>query len=159
MNSCGPKYMKIPQFPPDFKEFLRLFLVHRVRFLIVGGYAVAYHGHPRLTGDLDIWVERSQENAGNIMASLREFGFDLPNLRPELFLKPDAITRMGVEPMKIEIFTHIPGLSFAQSYAARCETTIDVGPLPFLSLKDLRESKKTSGRHRDLADLEELPEG
>lgn len=148
--------MKIPIFPPDLKEFLRLLIAHRVRFIIVGGYCVAYHGHPRFTGDLDIWVDKNKYNAEAVVNTLKEFGFDTPNLSSDLFLKDDCITRMGVEPMKIEIFTHIPGLKFEESYPRISVYKSDIGDIPFLSLDDLKISKRTSGRHKDLADLEEL---
>jgi hypothetical protein len=143
--------------PHDFKELLKLFIDQKVRFLIVGGYAVTYHGHPRFTGDLDLWVERSNENAENIVTALKLFGFEAPNLSPRLFTDHDVITRMGVEPMKVEIFTHIPGLIFNQSYPQREELKLDdVGSIPFISREDLKISKKTSGRLQDLADLEKL---
>jgi hypothetical protein len=144
--------------PQDFKELLKLFTEKKVSYLIVGGYAVTFHGYPRFTGDLDIWVERTQKNAKNIVAALILFGFNTENLSEELFLKEDTITRMGVEPMKVEIFTHIPGLIFEHAYAHKDTLAIDgVGGISFVSLEDLKISKKTSGRIQDLADLERLP--
>lgn len=143
--------------PQDFKELLKSLIDQKVRFLIVGGYAVTFHGYPRFTGDLDIWVDRSEQNARNIVAALKSFGFDTPNLGSDLFTGKDVITRMGVEPMKVEIFTHIPGLTFDWSYNNRAKLNLDdVGEVPFVSLDDLKISKKTSGRAQDLADLEKL---
>ena len=143
--------------PQDFKELLKLLIDQKVKFLIVGGYAVTFHGYPRFTGDLDLWVDTSEENAKNIVRSLKLFGFNAPNLRIELFTGEDVVTRIGVEPMKVEIFTHIPGLTFESSYQNRDLLQLDeVGEVPFVSLHDLKISKKTSGRAQDLADLEKL---
>lgn len=143
---------------PDFKELLKLFLTHEVKYLIVGGYAVAFHGYPRFTGDLDIWVDRSKENAEKIVLALKEFGFNLPSLKRELFTGEDVITRMGVEPMKVEIFTHIPGLIFSPSFVNKVRHRIDNSfDIYFLSLEDLKTSKKTTSRTQDLLDLEKLP--
>ncbi len=150
--------MVLLELPQDFKELLRFFLDQRVRFVIVGGYAVAFHGYPRFTGDLDLWVETSKTNAHAIVRALKDFGFDTPNLCEELFLGADSITRMGVEPMKVEIFTHIPGLLFSNAIAnAVTHEIFDLGPLLFLCLDDLKTSKRVSGRLQDLADLENLP--
>ena len=143
--------------PQDFKELLKSLIDQKVKFLIVGGYAVTFHGYPRFTGDLDLWVDTSEENAKNIVISLKSFGFNTPNLRIGLFTGKDIVTRIGVEPMKVEIFTHIPGLEFEASYEDKVLLHLDdVGDVPFVSLDDLKISKKTSGRAQDLADLEKL---
>lgn len=140
----------------DFKDLLRLLNKHDVKFLVVGGYAVAIHGHPRYTGDFDIWIERSEENADKIVKALREFGFDLPELKSTLFLTQDQIVRMGVEPMRIEFFVSIAGVNFADCYPRR--KVVEAGDLkiPFISLEDLRENKRATGRPVDLGDLDEL---
>ena len=144
--------------PQDFKDLLKLFLDHEVRFLIVGGYAVAFHGYPRFTGDLNILVDNSEINATKIVSSLKEFGFESPNLKTEMFMAKDSLTRMGVEPMKIEIFTHIPGLQFFSSFAnAVVQQIEDSIRIPFVSLKDVKASKRASGRAQDIADLDNLP--
>lgn len=144
---------------PDFKELLKLFTTHEASYLIVDGYAVAFHDYPRFTGDLDIWVDTSEKNAKNIVTSLQEFGFSLPNLKKELFTGKDVITRMGVEPLTIEIFTHIPGLIFKSAYEHRVSYDLD-GELriDFLSLSDLKTSKRETGKTQDLLDLEKLPD-
>lgn len=143
--------------PPDFKELLKLLIDRKVDFLIVGGYAVTFHGYPRFTGDLDLWVGRSEENAINIVSALKDFGFNPSNLRTELFTGEDIVTRMGIEPMKIEIFTRIPGLTFSNAYQNKVLLSLPhVGKVPFISLEDLKVSKITSGRTQDLADLEKL---
>jgi len=110
--------------PPDFKEFLRLINAHKVEYLLIGGYAVSYHGYPRATVDMDIWIAVRPANADRVVAALKEFGFDLPDLSPELFLRPWQIIRLGVPPARIEIATTISGVDFAECYAERVEETL-----------------------------------
>ncbi len=143
--------------PPDFKEFLRLLNAHKVEYLVIGGYAVGYHGYPRATADMDIWIAVHPANANKIVAALKDFGFDPPDLTPELFLRQWQIIRLGVPPVRIEIATTISGVDFAGCYAERVEDTLDGVPVNLISLKDLKRNKQASGRHQDLADLEHLP--
>ena len=143
--------------PQDFKEFLRSLNVHHVEYLLIGGYAVNYHGYPRATADMDIWIAVNPANANRVVATLREFGFDLPDLSPELFLQPWQIIRLGMPPVRIEIATTISGVEFSECYAKRVEDTLDGVPVNLISLPDLKRNKKASGRHQDLADLEHLP--
>lgn len=143
--------------PPDFKEFLRLLNSKRVEYLLIGGYAVGYHGYPRSTGDMDVWVARSRENAERLDGALREFGFDLPELSPELFLEEERIVRMGVPPFRIEVLTSISGARFEECYAERKADVIDGVEVNIISLNRLKENKKASGRPKDVNDLENLP--
>ncbi|UCD50739.1 MAG: hypothetical protein JSW27_24855 [Phycisphaerales bacterium] len=143
--------------PADFKEFLRLLNAHKVEYLLIGGYAVAYHGYPRATADMDIWIAVQAANADRVVAALKEFGFDPPELSPELFLQPWQIIRLGVPPVRIEIATTISGVDFPECYAARVEDVLDGVSVSLISLKHLKINKKASGRHQDLADLDELP--
>jgi phage replication-related protein YjqB (UPF0714/DUF867 family) len=143
--------------PRDFKDFLRLLNAEGVEYLLIGGYAVAYHGYPRATEDMDIWVNPTAENAQRIVKALREFGFDLPELDPGLFLEPDKIVRMGVPPLRIELSTTISGVSFQKCYQARVTELVDEVPVSIINLDDLKANKKASGRHQDLADLDRLP--
>jgi hypothetical protein len=143
--------------PPDFKEFLRLLNAHQVEYLLIGGYAVAYHGYPRATADMDIWVAVHPRNAERIVAALKDFGFDLPELSPDLFLKESQIIRMGVPPVRIEIATGISGVSFGECYAARVVDVLDEVEVNLINLAHLKTNKRASGRHRDLDDLENLP--
>ena len=149
--------MAMIHLPPDFKEFLRLLTAHKVEYLLIGGYAVNYHGYPRATADMDIWVAVNPANAERIVAALREFGFDLPDLSPELFLRQWQIIRLGVPPVRIEIATTISGVDFAECYARRVEDSLDGVPVTLIDLDHLKVNKKASGRHQDLADLEHLP--
>jgi hypothetical protein len=125
--------------------------------LLIGGYAVHYHGYPRATADMDIWIAVHPDNAGRVVAALREFGFDLPDLSPGLFLKPWQVIRLGVPPVRIEIATTISGVDFAECYAQRVQDTLDAVPVNLINLEDLKRNKRASGRHQDLADLEHLP--
>ncbi len=146
------------QLPPDFKEFLKLLNSKDVKYLIVGGYAVGYHGYPRATGDIDIWIESVADNANRLVDTLQEFGFKSPDLSPSIFLEYDKIIRMGEPPIRIELFTSLPGVKFAECYENRTRDTIDEIQVNIISLKDLRLNKKASARHKDLNDLENLPE-
>src|SRR5437762_5831013 len=113
------------QLPPDFKEFLRLLNSRQVEYLLVGGYAVSYHGYPRATGDMDVWIARDRQNAERIVAALREFGFDSPELSGEVFLQAERVIRMGLPPFRIEVLTTISGVNFAECYAERIVDVID----------------------------------
>jgi hypothetical protein len=144
--------------PSDFKEFLRLLEETDVKYLIVGGYAVGYHGYPRSTGDMDVWVESTEENAERLVETLREFGFDVPELGPDLFLDPDRVIRMGQPPLRIELLTSLTGVEFVECYSSHVvEETDDGTPIHFIGLEKLKENKRASGRHKDLNDLEHLP--
>jgi hypothetical protein len=145
------------ELPPDFREFLRFLDAERVEYLLIGGYAVAFHGYPRTTEDLDIWVASNPENARRVVRAIREFGFDLPELSTDMFIKPDNIVRMGVPPLRIDLATTISGVEFAQCYQARITEVIDGTPVTLINLDHLKQNKKASGRHRDLDDLEHLP--
>jgi len=143
--------------PPDFKEFLRLLGSHGVEYLLIGGYAVGYHGYPRATQDMDIWIAVHPRNAERMVAALRAFGFDTPNLSSALFLQDRSLVRMGAAPMRIEIVTTISGVSFGECYAARVTDVLDGVAVEIISLQHLKLNKKASGRHKDLDDLEHLP--
>ena len=143
--------------PPDFKDFLKLLKEHRVKYLLIGGYAVGYYGYPRATADMDIWIAIHPQNAKRVVSVLREFGFDVPELSAELFLKEDQIIRMGLPPVRLEITTSISGVSFDECYKNRLVETLDGVEVNLISLRDLKVNKKASGRHKDLNDLENLP--
>lgn len=130
---------------PDFQEFLRSFVDRDVRFLIVGGYALAAHGHPRYTKDLDVWVWTDPSNARRVVAALEEFE------------EPDVVVQLGREPQRIDILTFATGLGFEDAYEHR--VVVDVGGLrvPFISVDDLRTNKLATGRLRDRADAADLP--
>jgi hypothetical protein len=145
------------ELPPDFKEFLKLLNAQKVEYLLIGGYAVGYYGYPRATADMDIWIAVHPQNAQRVVAALKEFGFDVPGLSPELFLKEDQIIRMGEPTLRIEIATTISGVNFHESYSERQVDIFDDVEVNLISLKHLKLNKKASGRHKDLNDLENLP--
>ncbi|MDO9128237.1 MAG: hypothetical protein Q7U34_00070 [Anaerolineales bacterium] len=143
--------------PPDFKDFLQLLNSHQVEYLLIGGYAVGYHGYPRATGDMDIWIAIHPQNAEKVVTVLREFGFDLPELSVELFLKENQIIRMGVPPVKIDITTTISGVQFDECYAKRIVDILDDVQVNLINLNHLKANKKAIGRLKDLTDVEHLP--
>jgi predicted nucleotidyltransferase len=143
--------------PPDFREFLRLLNEHQVEYLLIGGYAVAYHGYPRATSDMDIWIALHPPNAAKVVAALKTFGFAVPELSADLFLKEAQIIRLGVPPVRIEIATGISGVQFDECYAARVTDELDGVPVNLIDLAHLKLNKRAAGRHKDLNDLENLP--
>jgi len=145
------------ELPPDFNEFLRLPADKRVEYLLIGGYAVAFHGFPRATADMDVWVKKDPDNAQRMVEVLRAFGFDTPELSPALFLSDDSLIRMGVPPMRIEVSTKISGVSFRECYEGRVDVNLEGIPVAIIGLEHLKLNKKAAGRHRDLDDLEHLP--
>lgn len=145
------------ELPRDFSEFLRSLSTHSVRYLVVGGYAVAWYGYPRATQDLDIWIGIDAANAANVTAAIREFGFDAPNLNEALFLGPGKVVRMGFPPVRIEVLTSVSGLDFESAYSRRVEATIGGETVLLIELDDLKANKRAAGRHKDLDDLEHLP--
>lgn len=145
------------ELPFDFKEFLKLLNSKTVEYLLIGGYAVGYHGYPRATNDIDIWIAVNPENAVRMVEVLREFGFDNPELSVDLFQKIPSIVRMGFPPMRIEVTTSISGVDFDQCYAERIIDTLDGIEVSIISLARLKQNKQASGRFKDLNDLENLP--
>ncbi|MBI1367430.1 MAG: hypothetical protein GC162_02125 [Planctomycetes bacterium] len=143
--------------PSDFKEFLRLLSSTGVEYLLVGGYAVGYHGYPRTTGDLDLWIATDKTNAQRITQALNAYGFDDPSVEPKLFQTPEKIIRMGVPPMRIELLTTISGVDFRDCYARRIVAEIDGVQVSIIHPNDLRANKRAAGRTKDQDDLEHLP--
>lgn len=145
--------------PDDFREFLRLLNDADVQYLLIGGYAVGYHGYPRTTADMDVWVAIGPENATKLVAVFHRFGMQDPNVTPALFQKQGKIIRMGVPPMRIEVLTDIDGVDFDECYEARIAAEIDGQTVHIISKDHLRRNKRAAGRHKDLDDLEHLSEG
>jgi len=146
--------MKLPN---DFKEFLKLLNAHKVEYLLIGGYAVGYYGYPRATADMDIWISMNPANADKVVTVLNEFGFNPPDLSPNLFLKEKQIIRMGIPPVRIELATTISGVDFNDCFGQRVITDVDGVETNLISLPHLKANKKASARHQDIADLEHLP--
>ncbi len=141
----------------DFQEFVELFVAHEVEFLIVGGYALAAHGHPRYTKDLDVWVWLGPENAQRIITAIEEFGFGALGLTAADFQEPDVMVQLGHEPQRIDILTFATGLHFSDAYKNRVYIPIGNVQVPFISVDDLRTNKLATGRPRDIADVADLP--
>ena len=144
-------------FPPDFRDFLQLLNENEVRYLLIGGYAVGYHGYPRATLDMDIWIAVDPTNAEKMVEVMVGFGFAEDAVSPRHFLEKDGIVRMGVPPLRLEVLKEISGVDFETCYANRVVDELDGLLINIISLPDLRKNKKASGRHKDLNDLENLP--
>lgn len=142
------------QLPPDFKEFLRLLNSHEVDYLLIGGYAVNYYGYARGRAGMDLWIGTDPSNAAKVASVLREFG--LAQATAAIFAEPGKVVRMGVPPLRIEVLTSVSGLEFPTAYRNRVVAEIDGVPVNLVSLPDLKTNKKACGRHKDLADLEQL---
>ena len=140
----------------DFKEFIKLLNRYNVKYLVVGGYAVAFHGYPRYTKDLDVWIESSTENANNLLEALKEFGFGSMGLKREDFLETDQIIQLGYPPNRIDIVTTLTRLNFQDCYKTRVEVEIQGLKINFIDLENLKQNKRATGRPQDLADAENL---
>jgi hypothetical protein len=140
----------------DLKEFVELLNALDVRFLIVGAFAVAYHGYPRYTSDIDIFVEKSAENAELLIKAIHEFGFGDIGLSKNDFLQKDQVIQLGVAPNRIDLMTSLSGVSFEEAWSSRELGEFGGTTLPFISRDMLKRNKAATGRSRDLADLEQL---
>ncbi len=146
------------QLPNDFSEFLSSLNDARADYLLVGEYAVGFHGYARVTGDMDLWVRQTSENANRVVAAITAFGFKDEGLSSSRFLGDGKITRMGLPPYRIEVMTSIDGVSFDECWRTRVITDWDGISVPVIDLARLRVDKRPSGRPKDLADLDELPD-
>jgi len=139
---------------PDFKELLSLFNGHKVKYLVVGGYAVSLHAQPRATKDLDIFIKADAANAAAVYAALAKFGAPLDDLKPEDFIEPGKFYRLGRPPIMVDIFPEISGVDFDTAWETRVSAEIDTGlQVPFIGLDSLIVAKLASGRPEDLADV------
>ncbi len=140
----------------DFKEFIALLNSNKVAYLIVGGYAVSFHGYPRYTGDLDIWVQMSIENANRLINALSDFGFGRGNFSPDDFLQPYQVLQLGYPPFRIDIITSIDGVIFEACYLNHALMKVDELQVPVIGIEDLRKNKLATGRNKDKIDWENL---
>jgi predicted nucleotidyltransferase len=139
----------------DFKEFAELLNAKRVDYLVVGGYALAAHGHPRYTGDIDFWVQPTAHNLSRLMQVLTEFGFASLGLSAKDFA-PDTVVQLGQPPRRIDLLTHIDGVEFEACFARRDSVQVDGIALNIIGLTDFKTNKRAVGRLKDKADLETL---
>lgn len=140
----------------DFKEFIQSLNDNGVRYLVVGGYAVALHGHPRYTKDLDVWLEMSPANSAQMIKALEDFGFGSLGLKEEDFLVADQVIQLGQPPSRIDLLVTVSGVDFAACYDSRLTVEVDGVAITFIDLESLRKNKQASGRPQDLADLASL---
>ena len=142
----------------DFKELLELFNRHEVEYLIVGGYALAFHGAPRVTGDIDLFVRPVKENARRILDALKDFGFGSLSLSEADFTTPGMVVQLGVPPVRVDIITGLSGVSWEQADRNKVPGRYAETPVFFISQADFIANKRASGRAKDAADIEALGE-
>ena len=142
----------------DYKEMLQILLNNKVRFLVVGAYAMGAYGYPRATGDIDIWVEASSENSEKIHQSLSEFGAPLSEVTKTTFCEEGIVFQIGVAPRRIDIITKIDGVDFNKAYSDKQKMEIEGIKIPFLSKEDLIKNKESTGREKDQLDVKYLRE-
>ena len=142
----------------DFEELLASFNARGVEYLIVGGYALAFHGVPRFTGDLDLLVKAGHGNASRILEALGDFGFDSVDLTPADFERADHVVQLGVPPVRVDLITSITGVTWEQAASGRVEGRYGDVRVSYLGRKELVANKRATARKRDLADLEALGE-
>jgi len=140
----------------DYKDMLQILLNNKVKFLVVGAYAMGAYGYPRATGDFDIWVEASPDNSKKVFKSLAEFGAALAELTERTFCKEGVAFQIGVAPRRIDIITKIDGVSFAGAYARKRIILIDNLDVPFISKEHLIKNKESTGREKDKLDAKYL---
>jgi hypothetical protein len=140
----------------DFREFVESLIAHEVRFLIVGGYALAAHGLPRATGDLDAWVWTDSENAERVCRALESFGFTGLGLTPHDFERADRIVQLGYPPYRIDVLTSIDGVEFDDAWRNRVTVDVEGLRLDIIGRNDLIINKEASGRPQDVADVKRL---
>jgi predicted nucleotidyltransferase len=140
----------------DLREFIELLNAREVRYLIVGAYALAYHGHPRYTGDIDFFVEPSADNAERIAHVFSQFGFANIGVGTEDFRVPDQVVQLGIEPNRMDLMTSISGVTFDEAWNTREYGDLDGIRVPFISRDLLKRNKAAVGRKQDLADLDYL---
>ncbi len=143
---------------PDFSELLKLFADFQVEYVIVGGYALAFHGAPRYTGDLDILLRTTSENARRVINALRAFGFGDTNLSVDDFSTEGRFVRLGHPPVRIDLLTAISGVSWSEVYDNRIMGRYGTLEVPFIGRAQFIINKRASGRLKDLADIEALGE-
>lgn len=143
---------------PDFRELVACFHSREVRFLIVGAHAMALHGRPRYTGDVDVWLDSTPENAARVVAALDDFGFKSLGLTEADLSTPNQVIQLGYPPNRIDLLTGLSGVTFAPCYEQRATVTVQATVLPVIGLDCLRANKRAVGRLQDLADLDVLDE-
>ncbi|HSA33107.1 MAG TPA: hypothetical protein P5077_05220 [bacterium] len=146
--------MPTPQ--KEFKELFASLNARGVDYLVVGAYAMAFHGVPRFTGDVDVLVRPTKENAKRLLAALDDFGFSSLGLKAADFCEPDQVVQLGVAPLRVDILTSITGVSWEEADRNKSKTTYGGVPVPFIGINEIIANKRAVGRTKDLADIELL---
>ena len=140
----------------DFEDFVKLLNKHQVDYLVVGGYALAFHGKPRHTGDLDIWINSSESNAEKLVNVIQEFGLATLGLTMSDFMQEGYVTQIGYSPLRIDILNTIDGVKFENAYPNKLLVDVNGIEVRYIGLKEFIENKTASGRSQDIADLKEI---
>ncbi|MBL8521374.1 MAG: nucleotidyltransferase [Betaproteobacteria bacterium] len=140
----------------DFKEWLKLLNANNVEYLVVGGHALAAHGHPRYTGDIDIWISADATNVARVLDALSAFGFGSLGLTAADLSTPGSVVQLGYPPTRIDLMPSIDGVEFTGCFARRVVMSIDGIDVPIIGIADFRANKLAVGRHQDLADVEAI---
>lgn len=143
-------------FEQDFIDFIELLNQHSVEYMVVGAHALAFHGRPRHTGDLDIWIKPSKQNAAKLVIVLNDFGFSSLGLTESDFLKENYVTQLGYPPLRIDILNTISGVEFDDAYANKIEGEVDGLDVNFINVSEFIKNKEASGRPKDLSDIASL---
>ena len=157
LNCYVNALMATTQLPPEFKRLLSSLNSNDVDYLVVGGYAVAYHGYVRPTGDIDVWVALTEDNIKRVIEAIKQLGYAPPMLKTKYLSKPGSVLRIGVQPLAFDIINQIAGVSFSECFDRRVVVELDSVKANVIGLSDLKVNKKASGRNKDLADLDYLP--
>ena len=153
VNNMSAPY---PLLNKDFKKFVQFLNANAVEYLLVGGYALMAHGHPRYTGDIDFWVDPTPANIANLLIAFKQFGFASVDLRQEDFLAEQAVIELGFPPARIDLMVSISGVEFASAYKSRLEVDLDGTRINVINREDFIRNKQATGRPKDFADLKEL---
>ncbi len=140
----------------SFREFIESLNYNQVRYLVIGGYAVALHGHPRYTKDMDVWIEMIAENAIKVIKALEQFGLGSLGLQVSDFMEPEQVIQLGYPPVRIDLITTPSGVEFETCYVSKVEVEMEGVVVNFIDLENLKKNKRATGRLQDLADLENL---
>ena len=144
---------------PDFDEFIASLIAHGVEFVVVGAYALAFHGAPRFTGDLDVLIRPTLENAARLLVALEEFGFSVKELTPEAVADRRRMLQMGVPPVQIHVMSAISGVGWEEAWGDRVEGPLGQHTVPFLGRETFLRNKRAAARPKDLADIDALQPG
>jgi hypothetical protein len=144
---------------PDFDEFIGSLIAHGVEFVVVGAYALAFHGAPRFTGDLDILIRPTVDNAARLLSAVEAFGFPITDLDPELIADPRRMLQMGVPPVQIHVMSGITGVEWDEAWSDRVEGPLGSRSVHYLGRETFLRNKRAAGRPKDLADVDALEPG